>query len=178
MWIFLRTCQGILHFFMAGISVEVFLVSVSHEMKQKTSQKFQGKFGAFGRKFGIKILKFGEFSFCNFSDLTEKSTLWTDAGVDQNFQRDLGAIGPYESQGNSCGPISWRLILRGNLNGRLENSSKVSPETGIGPWMALPCMKITPRNRCRSSEEILRHLHLQESKTFSRNYHPGRNDSK
>ena len=26
----------------------------------------------------------------------EKSTLWTDAGVDQNFQRDLGAIGPYE----------------------------------------------------------------------------------
>ena len=26
---------------------------------------------------------------------TEKSTLWTDAGVDQNFQRDSGAIGPY-----------------------------------------------------------------------------------
>ena len=27
-----------------------------------------------------------------------KSTLWTDAGVDQNFQRQLGAIGPYEFQ--------------------------------------------------------------------------------
>ena len=26
----------------------------------------------------------------------EKSTLWTNAGVDQNFQRDLGAKGPYE----------------------------------------------------------------------------------
>ena len=30
----------------------------------------------------------------------EKSTLWTDAGVDQNFQRDLEAIGPYKFQGN------------------------------------------------------------------------------
>ena len=25
----------------------------------------------------------------------EKSTLWTDAGVDQNVKRDLGAIGPF-----------------------------------------------------------------------------------
>ena len=25
-----------------------------------------------------------------------KSTLWTDTGLDQNFQGDLGAIGPYE----------------------------------------------------------------------------------
>ena len=31
--------------------------------------------------------------------VSEKSTLWTDTGVDQNFQRDLGAIGPYEFQG-------------------------------------------------------------------------------
>ena len=29
------------------------------------------------------------------------STLCTDAGVDQNFQRDSGAIGPYELQGTS-----------------------------------------------------------------------------
>ena len=27
-----------------------------------------------------------------FFEFPEKSTLWTDAGVDQNFQRDLGAI--------------------------------------------------------------------------------------
>ena len=26
-------------------------------------------------------------------------TLWTDAGVDQNYQRDLGATGPYALQG-------------------------------------------------------------------------------
>ena len=32
------------------------------------------------------------------SPIPGKSTLWTDAGVDQNFQRDLGAIGPYELQ--------------------------------------------------------------------------------
>ena len=30
---------------------------------------------------------------------TEKSTLWTDTSVDQNFQRDLGATGPDEFQG-------------------------------------------------------------------------------
>ena len=56
----------------------------------------------------------------------EKSTLWTDTGVDQNFQRDLGAIGPYKFQRK----FVW-------TNGD-ESSSKVSPETGIGPWMALP----------------------------------------
>ena len=38
--------------------------------------------------------------------MAEKSTLWTDTGVDQNFQRDLGAIGPYEFQGNSYGPMA------------------------------------------------------------------------
>ena len=35
------------------------------------------------------------------SSKTEKSTLWTDAGVDQNFQRDLGVIGPLNFKGNS-----------------------------------------------------------------------------
>ena len=29
----------------------------------------------------------------------EKSTRWTDTCVDQNFQRNLGVIGPYEFQG-------------------------------------------------------------------------------
>ena len=41
---------------------------------------------------------------------TEKSTLWTDAGVDQNFQTDLGAIGPYEFQGKfvwTNGPFAF-----------------------------------------------------------------------
>ena len=31
--------------------------------------------------------------------VAEKSALWTDAGVDQNFQRDLVGIGPCEFQG-------------------------------------------------------------------------------
>ena len=31
----------------------------------------------------------------------EKSTQWTHTGVDQNFQRDFGAIGLYEFQGTS-----------------------------------------------------------------------------
>ena len=31
----------------------------------------------------------------------EKRTIWTDNGVDQKLQRELGAIGPYEFQGKS-----------------------------------------------------------------------------
>ena len=55
---------------MAGIFGEFFLVSVSHETKYENSSKIRGKFGAkFGAKFGTKIRKFGELSFCNFSDL-------------------------------------------------------------------------------------------------------------
>ena len=38
-------------------------------------------------------------SFSRINAVSEKSTLWTDASVAQNFQRDLGAIGPYEFQG-------------------------------------------------------------------------------
>ena len=57
----------------------------------------------------------------------EKSTLWTDTGVDQNFQRDLGAIGPYEisqlgtvhetvlghplNDGNCCSNLAWSRSL-------------------------------------------------------------------
>ena len=40
----------------------------------------------------------------------EKSSLWTDASIDQNFETDLGAIGPY-------GPIPWCLVFRGDLYG-------------------------------------------------------------
>ena len=56
---------------MAGIFGEFFLVSVSHETKHENSSKIRGKFGAkFGAKFGTEFEKFGELSFCNFSDLT------------------------------------------------------------------------------------------------------------
>ena len=49
--------------------------------------------------------------------LTEKSTLWTDAGVDQNFQRDLRAIGPCEFQGNSYLPMAPALFSGKNSHG-------------------------------------------------------------
>ena len=46
--------------------------------------------------------------------MSEQSTLQTDAGVDQNFQRDfLGAIGPHEFQKSfSFGPSPWSLVFR------------------------------------------------------------------
>ena len=47
----------------------------------------------------------------------EKSTLWTDADIDQNFQRDLGAIGPYEFQGNSHEPMTPLPCRQGNSYG-------------------------------------------------------------
>ena len=37
----------------------------------------------------------------NNEDTSDGREVWTDTGVDQNFQRDLGAIGPNEFQGNS-----------------------------------------------------------------------------
>ena len=61
-------------------------------------------------------------------------------GVDQNFQRDLGAIGPYELHGKFVWTNGPFALLSGKFvwtNGD-ESSSKVSPETGIGPWIALP----------------------------------------
>ena len=68
----------------------------------------------------------------------EKSTLWTDAGADQNLQRErerereLGAIGPYEFQGNFVWTNPQLPCFQGKsvwTNGP-ESMSKVSPETG------------------------------------------------
>ena len=74
---------------------------------------------------------------------TGKSTLWTDSVVEQNFQRDLGAI-----QGKfvwTNGPLC--LVLRRFVwTDGAESSSKVYTETGIGPRMALPSPK-PPRDR-------------------------------
>ena len=38
-----------------------------------------------------------------FCPMSEKSTLWTNASLDQNFQRDLRAVGPYGFKVNSYG---------------------------------------------------------------------------
>ena len=52
-----------------GFLVILFLVSVSHA-RLKNSGKIRSKFGA---KFGTRIQKLGELSFCNFSDLTKRT---------------------------------------------------------------------------------------------------------
>ena len=78
---------------------------------------------------------FGDF------DPSGKSTLWTNTGQDWNFQRTLSAIGPYEFRGKFIWtPIIGPYLFLGKFvwtNGP-ESSSKVSPYTGIGQWMALP----------------------------------------
>ena len=70
----------------------------------------------------------------------EKSTLWTNTCVDQNFQRDLGAIGPYQFQEKSVWTNPSVPCFPGKsvwTNGA-ESLSKVPHETGPSPWMALP----------------------------------------
>ena len=48
--------------------------------------------------------------------VAEKGALWTDAGVDENCQRDLGAIGPYGDQrkfvwtNGTFALFSWKLV--------------------------------------------------------------------
>ena len=49
---------------MAGIFGEIFLVSVSHEMKHESSSTNSEQ------NSGGNFEKFGELSFCDFSDLT------------------------------------------------------------------------------------------------------------
>ena len=86
-----------------------------------------------------------------------KSTLWTNTGQDWNFQRTLRVIGPYEFRwGNSYGPIIGPYLFLGKLvwtNGP-ESSSKVSPYTGIGPWMALPSWGCILEVTLRGQERI------------------------
>ena len=57
---------------MAGILGEFFLVSVSHETKhEKKNEKFgESSENNSGQNPGRKFEKFGELSFCNFSDLS------------------------------------------------------------------------------------------------------------
>ena len=59
-----------------GFLVNFFWSPLPGKRSTKIPLKIRGKFGAkFGRKFGIKNRKFGELSFCHFSDLSvrEKS---------------------------------------------------------------------------------------------------------
>ena len=68
---FVRVCLGILHWKMAGIFGEFFLVSVSHETKHEKSSKNSGENSEqnSAQNSGGKFEKFGKLSFCNFSNL-------------------------------------------------------------------------------------------------------------
>ena len=59
---------------MAGIIGEFFLVSVSHETEHEKSSKIPGKIRRIirGKIPGTEFEKFGELSFCNFSNPTKK----------------------------------------------------------------------------------------------------------
>ena len=69
--LFFRVCLGILHWKMAGIFGENFLVSVFPRNGARKSSKNSGKIRRkIGVKPGQKFEKFGKLSFCKFSDLT------------------------------------------------------------------------------------------------------------
>ena len=94
--------------------------------------KTQEKFAAKLKRNGPSISTFNFQENCQ----TGKSALWTNASVGGNFQRTLSVIGLYEFRGTLMigpylflGKFAW-------TNGP-ESSSKVSPCTGVGPWMAL-----------------------------------------
>ena len=65
----------------------------------------------------------------------EKSTLWTDTGADQNFQRDLGAIGPYEFQGKFVWTLVARAIRKARF-ARIGSRESFAIETPIVIWAA------------------------------------------
>ena len=48
---------------------------------------------------------------------SDKRTLWTDAGVDQNFREIWEPLVHTSFRGNQYGPIPWCLAFRGNLYG-------------------------------------------------------------
>ena len=68
--IFFRVCLGILHWKMAGIFGEFFLVSVSHETKHENEKFGENSEQNSGQNSARKFKKFGKLSFCNFPDLT------------------------------------------------------------------------------------------------------------
>ena len=82
--------------------------------------------------------------------MSEKSTLWTDTGVDQNFQRDLGAIGPSEFQGKIRMDQSLGAVLSGKIcmDQWLRKFVKSSP-----PRLGLVCGRLFPA--CTHTELIV-----------------------
>ena len=57
---------------------------MKHENSSKHSGKIRAKFEA---KFGTKFEKFGELSFCNFSDLTTWFSFFGESGLVVHLHR-------------------------------------------------------------------------------------------
>ena len=92
------------------------------------------------------------FSYCPdaggrnlyFPFFAGKSHPWTNTSVGETLEELSGPLVHTNFGGNSYGPIIGPYLFLGKFlwtNGP-ESSSKVSPYTGIGPWMALPCKNL------------------------------------
>ena len=107
---------------MAGIFGEFFLVSVPHETKHENSSKNSGKLRNSGQNSGQKSEKFGELSFCNFSDL--KSAPWTRESQRFSATRiamcTCSRLGGF-SKDNTPIPEKQQEEVRESLNGGLAN---------------------------------------------------------
>ena len=77
-------------------------------------------------------------------------------------------------KGNPYGPIAWCLLFREHLYGPIgpESSSKVSLQTGIGPWMALPSLNQRLKFEGGSSES--KHTKARDSKNPALRLSPDR----
>ena len=94
--------------------------------------------------------------------ISETSTLWTDAGVDQKFQSDLGAVGPCEFQRKSVWTTRFVPCFQGKsvwTNGP-ESWEKFPPRLALVHGCPLPefvrAAQITPHlGACRASQGAL-----------------------
>ena len=106
--------------------------------------KMSAKFPQLSAEFPHPFLTQSNVSFANFRELS--------AEFPQTFRKNpfandpiselltMSAIGPYKFRGKFIWTNHWSNLFLGKFvwtNGP-ESSSKVSPYTGIGPWMALP----------------------------------------
>ena len=86
-----------------------------------------------------------EFPHCMGMGVVPAPSIWTNTSQDRIFHRTLSAMAHWciPSSGEihmDRGPIIGPCLFLGKLvwtNGP-ESSSRVSPYTGVGPWMALP----------------------------------------
>ena len=79
-----------------------------------------------------------------------KSTLWTNAGQDRNFQRTSSSIGPNQFRGKFVWTNHWSIPVPGEIC--MDQWSY----TGIGPWMALSSFPASCPDLPRSNRTVLK----------------------